>query len=278
MGVDLLVSIDLVLVNGEFGTASATSHPDLFWALRSGTAASFGVVTSLTFQLLDDPGPFSLFDGLFFPTEAVANGYQEWMASAPNNVGAYYINSVGYALVYAHCFGPFGSCAALLNPLANIGACWNVSNCQTAQFFLSYGVYLMSTLNETDPGVTGPLSLVSTSFDLNTPNQMAALNQFVRNYTAEDWPDALLGCCANSILGGVSSTLDPDRALTSVSRPCGRRKWESRVIWVVLCPLLERIDQWSENVLRPLGVDGWVYWNEPQNNLLQTGKTGIGRC
>ncbi len=50
MACDNLLSADVVTASGELVTASAASHPDLFWALRGG-GGNFGVVTAFDFQL-----------------------------------------------------------------------------------------------------------------------------------------------------------------------------------------------------------------------------------
>lgn len=50
LSIDNLLSVDMVLADGSFVTASADEHPDLFWAVRGG-GGNFGVVTSFLFQL-----------------------------------------------------------------------------------------------------------------------------------------------------------------------------------------------------------------------------------
>lgn len=47
--IDNLMSVDMVLANGRFVTASADENADLFWAVRGG-GGNFGVVTSFLFK------------------------------------------------------------------------------------------------------------------------------------------------------------------------------------------------------------------------------------
>ena len=48
--IDNLLSVDMVLADGRFVSASQDQHQDLFWAVRGG-GGNFGVVTSLLFRL-----------------------------------------------------------------------------------------------------------------------------------------------------------------------------------------------------------------------------------
>ncbi|KAK0621942.1 hypothetical protein B0T17DRAFT_494420 [Bombardia bombarda] len=51
LGADQVLSIDVVLPNGRFVTADEKTNTDLFWALRGGGGATFGVVTSMTVKV-----------------------------------------------------------------------------------------------------------------------------------------------------------------------------------------------------------------------------------
>ncbi len=80
---DALTSASVVLPGGQAVTASATSHPDLLWALRGGGGGNFGVTTSLTFATF----PTSDVDvvNLNFPPQSFAQvlvGWQNWLRSA----------------------------------------------------------------------------------------------------------------------------------------------------------------------------------------------------
>ena len=48
--IDALESVRLVGADGNIKTVSATSYPDLFWAIR-GAGANFGVITAATFKV-----------------------------------------------------------------------------------------------------------------------------------------------------------------------------------------------------------------------------------
>ncbi|RPA98382.1 FAD-binding domain-containing protein [Choiromyces venosus 120613-1] len=48
MGADSVLSLDVVMANGRFITASKDNHPDLYWALCGGGGSTFAIVTSIT--------------------------------------------------------------------------------------------------------------------------------------------------------------------------------------------------------------------------------------
>jgi FAD/FMN-containing dehydrogenase len=88
--IDNLLSADVVLADGRQVTASDYQNEDLFWALRGG-GGNFGVVTSFEFQLHEVGdivgGPiFYEFDD----AAAVLEGYREYIAEAPEQLGCFF--------------------------------------------------------------------------------------------------------------------------------------------------------------------------------------------
>lgn len=79
-------SFDVVTGAGQAVTASATSHPDLFWALRGGKRAP-GIVTSVEIDLLPIATLYA--GGLYFDATdaaAVLESYARWTVGLPDAV------------------------------------------------------------------------------------------------------------------------------------------------------------------------------------------------
>jgi FAD/FMN-containing dehydrogenase len=90
MTIDNLESAEVVTATGEVVRASATEHPDLFWALRGG-GGNFGVVTRFEFRL-HPVGP-ELLSGLivypFSAAKSVLQQYRDFMAKAPDELSVW---------------------------------------------------------------------------------------------------------------------------------------------------------------------------------------------
>jgi FAD/FMN-containing dehydrogenase len=74
--VDNVISFDVVTAAGDLVTASADSHPDLYWALRGG-GGNFGVVVSFEFAL-HPVGPTVMFAAPIYPLSAGAGPIRFW--------------------------------------------------------------------------------------------------------------------------------------------------------------------------------------------------------
>ena len=92
LGVDALLSIDLIISNFTIITASETQNQDLFRAIRGSGGSAYGIATSLTIRLYDDPGMSSTFDGLYALTQSTSDMFANWMINAPNFVGNRILN------------------------------------------------------------------------------------------------------------------------------------------------------------------------------------------
>lgn len=88
--IDNLLSVDMILADGRFVTASATENPDLFWAVRGG-GGNFGVVTSFEFRLY--PVSTVQFGPTFWPIEQggeVLKAYRQFIAEAPEFLSGFF--------------------------------------------------------------------------------------------------------------------------------------------------------------------------------------------
>lgn len=85
LGVDNLLSAEVVLADGRLVTASKTENQDLFWALCGG-GGNFGVVTAITIRLYDAGNLVAGF--IMFPlaeAEAIIRGYTDIMRLSPSD-------------------------------------------------------------------------------------------------------------------------------------------------------------------------------------------------
>jgi len=88
--IDNLLEADVVLADGSFVTASESSHPDLFWALRGG-GGNFGVVTRFAFRL--SPIPTVVAGPMLWTLDRGAEilaWYRDFMTDAPDELNAWF--------------------------------------------------------------------------------------------------------------------------------------------------------------------------------------------
>lgn len=90
LGLDNLLSVEVVIADGRVLRASEAEHEDLFWALRGGSG-NFGVVTSFELRL-HPVGPEVVTAQAFHPIQHardVLRFYREFMDTASDDVTAY---------------------------------------------------------------------------------------------------------------------------------------------------------------------------------------------
>lgn len=87
LAVDQLLSVDLVMADGELLRASMGEHADLFWAVRGG-GGNFGIATAFEYRL-QSVGPTVLAGLLLWPMDRgaeVARFYRAWALDAPDEL------------------------------------------------------------------------------------------------------------------------------------------------------------------------------------------------
>jgi FAD/FMN-containing dehydrogenase len=90
LSIDNLLSVDMVLADGSFVTASESEHPDLFWAVRGG-GGNFGVATSFEFR--GRPVRNVLAGPTLYPMEMAGDVIRWWdelMVSAPDDLYGFF--------------------------------------------------------------------------------------------------------------------------------------------------------------------------------------------
>ncbi len=88
LGVDSVISLEVVTPDGVFRHASAEENSDLFWALRGG-GGGFGVVTGMEIRLYPVVQVYA--GNLFYPpsmAKAVLERFRQWVEGAPDELTA----------------------------------------------------------------------------------------------------------------------------------------------------------------------------------------------
>lgn len=84
---DNLISAEIVTADGRLLRASATEHPDLFWAIRGG-GGNFGIVTNFEYRLFP-VGPILLAGSVLYPHDRARDAmrfYHAFAKAAPDEL------------------------------------------------------------------------------------------------------------------------------------------------------------------------------------------------
>ncbi|KAJ5816337.1 FAD linked oxidase N-terminal [Penicillium robsamsonii] len=87
LAADQVLALEVVLANGRFVTVTEESDPDLFWALRGGGGATYGVVTSLISRVYPKVGvtlsTFNFSTGKDVSVETFWAGFKSYLKRFP---------------------------------------------------------------------------------------------------------------------------------------------------------------------------------------------------
>jgi len=204
LGVDALLSIDLVLANLTIVTASETQNAELFRAIRGSGGGTYGIALSLTVKLYENPGVMSTFGGVYALNNQTAAMFANWMLNAPNRAVGYFLPrnlgpSSKFITIDAYCFGNTSFCTPVLSPLqvgclpiAELNVDCNPKYEAFSNFYEFFG-------DSSDSG--GVLYLSSTAF--NATNILSALQDVITFIDQNEYTF----CSGKFLLGSKINTL-----------------------------------------------------------------------
>lgn len=184
--IDSLLSARVVCADGTVRTASSTSEPDLFWALRGG-GGNFGVVTSFEFRA-HPLGPIVAFAGVFYRVEDAARVLPQWRdycQSTPDEV-----TSIAVAISFP--------AVPQLPPSIHNQACLVIGGVFAGD--VDEGMRAMQPLRElgtplADISQPMPFTVVQTAFDAFFP--MGKLQSYWKAQHLPTLPDEAIAVIAN---------------------------------------------------------------------------------
>ena len=275
LGVDNLLSMELLTYDGNVLNLDNQNNPELFRAIKGAGGPAFGIGLSMTFKLLPVPDQVTTFGGIYELGDASAKLYGDFMNifSSTKEIGAYLklmnvnIDSGNpFAQIDAFCFGKDNNCEKKI--LDNLSSgCIKISEdaCKTNVFTKFYD-YLKPS--ESLRGGSGMYLYGSYASESNIKDAAIASAQFVKS-------NRNMICSLHGVLGGDSKNLDPNQELTSVA-PAMRENIVSITCLALLFEdktvqdqrkRIKLLQDFGDNTLR--NYSKFVYWNEPTHDYPQ---------
>lgn len=126
LAADNLLSARVVTADGRLRTASSSSEPDLYWALRGGGGGNFGVAADLTFRIHAVPRTVAAFF-ISWPWSHAVDALEAWQAWAPHApapiTSLFHLEGgagTATARLVGQYFGPASDLPRLLFPLTRV--------------------------------------------------------------------------------------------------------------------------------------------------------------
>ena len=214
---DHLVSAQVVLADGSMVSCDASTHADLFWALRGGGGGNFGIVTSMTFNTFATQDVTS-FTATFAWTDAanVLAAWQAWPQVLPDSLWSGLVLSASLAIEVS---GIFIGSAADFTPiwtqfLASAGATPATQRIQPQSFHdaMLASCYAMTVSqchlgSETSDGLVSRTAFAATSDFFNAELPTAGIQALLAAVSAQQGSGLLV---LMDLMGGAIARVAPD--------------------------------------------------------------------